>query len=165
MAHVKPSKRRRLDRDSYHDRIDLTDDFEVIHTRETRKIEHGRFVRDTPRDPLKGHTTWTAPDVSWVPEDDPEFALDPDGDWYDVELRAPIADSTAFKDAPTHVRLKKKKTLRSVRSMSANSMVDFINFFWLETAPCVLEAEFPNPVSRRNAEMGGEGGPSRGKAV
>ena len=41
MAHAKPSKRRRLDRDSYHDRIDLTDDFEVIHTHETRKIEHG----------------------------------------------------------------------------------------------------------------------------
>ncbi|KIJ90581.1 hypothetical protein K443DRAFT_15097 [Laccaria amethystina LaAM-08-1] len=109
----KPSKRRRVDTNSYHDRIDLTDDYEVIHTRETRRIEHGRFLRDTPRDPLKGRTTWTAPDVSWVPEDNPEFTLDPDGNWYDAELSAPIADTSAFQDAPTPVRLKKKKTLRS----------------------------------------------------
>jgi hypothetical protein len=52
--------------------------------------------------------------VSWTSVDNPEFTLDPDGDWYNVELNTPIADTTAFQDAPLPVKIKKKKTMCSV---------------------------------------------------
>jgi len=119
----------------------------VVHTCEAQTIEHGRLIRDSPRDPLKGHTTWTASDVSWIPEDNPEFALNPDSNWYDVELCAPIADTTAFQDAPTPVKTKKKKSLRSVRFTSADFVLDVVDFSWLEKASCILEAKLSKPIS------------------
>jgi hypothetical protein len=47
--------------------------------------------------------------------DNPEFALNPDGNWYDVQLNAPIAEATAFQH-PLPVKIKKKKTIHSVHS-------------------------------------------------
>jgi hypothetical protein len=117
MSDAQSSKRRRVDNGSHHDRVELTNDFEVVHAREVRVVEHGRLPRETPRSPQKGRTIWTT-GVSWTPVDNPEFALDPDGDWYDVELNTPIADTTAFQDAPPPVKIKKKKTMRSVRFIS-----------------------------------------------
>jgi len=55
--------------------------------------------------------------VSWTPVDNPKFALDPDGDWYNIELNTPIANTTAFQDAPPPVKIK-KKTMCSVRFIS-----------------------------------------------
>ena len=116
MSDARSSKRQRVDRGSHHDRVELTNDFEVINAREVRVVEHGRLPRETPRSPQKGRTTWMT-GVFWAPVDNPEFALDPDGDWYDIELNAPIADAAAFQDAPP-VKIKKKKTMRSVRFIS-----------------------------------------------
>ncbi|KAF8222793.1 hypothetical protein L208DRAFT_1320518 [Tricholoma matsutake] len=114
MSDAQFSKHQCIDKGSHHNWVDLSDDFKVVHTREVRVVKNGRLPHETPCSPQKGHTTWTTC-VSWAPEDNPEFALNPDGNWYDVELNAPITDTTAFQDAPSAGKIKKKKTMCSKR--------------------------------------------------
>lgn len=102
-------KRRRTEgTKAYHDRIELPDDFEVVHSRETLVRQRTGLPVDTPRSPQKGRTTWTSGD-SWAPEENLEFALDPDGEWYDEQVEAPVAE--AIKVRP---KLKTKKSKVSV---------------------------------------------------
>lgn len=112
----RPSKRLRTA--TYHDRVDLTDDFEVVHARETVLRQHTRLPVDTPRSPQKGRTTWTHGN-SWVPEDSFEFALDPDGDWYDEQVEQPILETTSIPaEPPSKIKKRKKKSKVSVRKFS-----------------------------------------------
>jgi len=106
----------------------------------------------------------TAPDVSCIPKDNPEFTLDPHSNWYDVKLCAPITNTTAFKDAPTPVKMK-KKSLHSVHFTSADFVLDIVDLSWLEKASCILEAKLSKPISQRNAEVGRAGRPSRGNTM
>jgi hypothetical protein len=57
-----------------------------------------------------------------------------------------VADTTAFQDAPTPVKTK-KKSLRSVCFTSADFVLDVVDFSWLEKASCILEAKLSKPIS------------------
>jgi hypothetical protein len=92
MANPRPTKRQRPDPGtSYHDPVPLiNDDFDTIHSREGRLKRVGGGIRTAalPRDPLPG-ASWNSVH-SWDPPDDPEFALDPNGDLYDDLVEADI---------------------------------------------------------------------------
>jgi hypothetical protein len=106
---TRPSKRQR----TYHDRVELADDFEIVHARETYLKRNGRVAVETPRSPQKGRTTWTVGE-SWAPEDSLEFALDPHGDWYDEQLDAPVTETIEVRLQPIQSKAKKKKSKISV---------------------------------------------------
>ncbi|RDB26172.1 hypothetical protein Hypma_006936 [Hypsizygus marmoreus] len=93
MATSRPNKRKCANPHggAYHDRVSLTNDIEDIHAREGRtvRVNNSRSTRDTHRSPQRGRTTWTLGDA-WEPEDSGELALDPNGDWYDEEVEAPV---------------------------------------------------------------------------
>ncbi len=88
---------------SYHDRIPLENDFEVIKAR-TASSGPNRMPIETATTILP--STWTF-GSSWAPEDDPEYALDPDGEWYDEVLEADVGD--VLEEAEVEEPKKKKK--------------------------------------------------------
>ncbi|KAF8069293.1 hypothetical protein FPV67DRAFT_1415377 [Lyophyllum atratum] len=103
-------KRPDLSKAAYHDRVVLEDDFEIIHSRDaqSRRVGNSSRVVESQRSPQRGRTSWLV-GSRWEPEDDMELALDPNGDWYDEALDAPV-----MEDPPTHkVQPKKKKHARS----------------------------------------------------
>ena len=102
---------------TYHDRIELADDFEVVHAHESYVHQRGRLAVETPRSPQKGWTTWTVGD-SWAPEDSFEFALDPHGDWYDEQLDAPVTETIETSLQSVQSKPKKKKKQRSKVAVS-----------------------------------------------
>lgn len=92
---------------SYHDRIPLEDDFEVIQVR-TASLT-------TRNDPYTSETTllplpWTV-GSSWAPEESSEFALDPDEGWFDEVLEANVEDVMEQAATP---KVKKKRSHVSV---------------------------------------------------
>jgi len=97
---------------SYHDCIPLANDFEVVHAQQAREVHVGNLSRVVggPRSPQRGRTSWTL-GTSWVPEDNPNIALDPNGDWFNEEVEAP-----ATADHPSHTLhpIKKIKSKVSV---------------------------------------------------
>jgi len=54
--------------------------------------------------------TWSST-TSWTPPDDPQYALDPDGDLYDMALEADVMDDSVVPEK----KQKGKKSLVSVR--------------------------------------------------
>lgn len=75
---------------TYHDRVNLDQDFEVINARETSTTVRG-LPLETPRSPQKGRTTWTVGN-SWAPQDSTEYGLDPSSDWFDVEVEGSVTE-------------------------------------------------------------------------
>lgn len=108
-----PPKRPRLGPSTYHDRIPLENDFEVLHARTSALTGPGRFPTDTARSPLKGRTTWTIGDT-WAPEDDPEFSLDPDGECFDEEMDADIGDIINAVDSQAGTATRPQRSKASV---------------------------------------------------
>jgi hypothetical protein len=94
---------------AYHDRVDLPDDFEVVHSWETHLNPRGRLLVDTPCSPQKGWTTWVVGD-SWAPEENFEFALDLDSEWYDKQVEAPITETIEAPSYPAKPKPKKKRS-------------------------------------------------------
>lgn len=94
---------------SYHDRIPLEEDYEVVQARTTSLTSRQTAV-DSEREILP--STWTLGD-SWAPEESFEYSLDPDHGWYDEALYANvedvIGDIYVFK-------AKKKRSQASVHS-------------------------------------------------
>jgi hypothetical protein len=94
MSSSRPSKRQRPDDGgAYHDAIPFLDDIHIVHAREGRLR---RVARDTvltaPPERSPHHasdSTWRAA-TSWEPLDDPELALDPDGEWYDEAVSGDV---------------------------------------------------------------------------
>jgi hypothetical protein len=130
---TRPSKRQR----TYHDRVELADDFEIVHARETYLKRNGRVAVETPRSPQKGRTTWTVGE-SWAPEDSLEFALDPHGDWYDEQLDAPVTETIEVRLQPIRSKAKKKSKISVSLSPIINAyFADFASkrrphVFWKE---------------------------------
>lgn len=102
----------------YRDRLDLADDFEVLHSRISSTAEHGRHINDSERIPLRG-TKWTI-GTEWAPRDDPDLDLDTDDDEYedamDADLTQVVKDSEAakIKMAEEAKAAKKKRSETSV---------------------------------------------------
>jgi hypothetical protein len=58
---------------------------------------------------------------SWVPEDDPEYALDPDGGWYDEVVDMPIMqDEPRIGSEMPGKKRKKSKVSVSFRTLLHN---------------------------------------------
>lgn len=90
-ANLRAKKRQRASAGgSYHDRVLDNDDFEIVHSRESRLGARGQRI-ETPRSPQKGRTAWVVGE-SWAPEDDPELGLDPGGSWFDEEVEKEVTD-------------------------------------------------------------------------
>ena len=114
MAHSRPAKRQRVGVGrAHHDPVPFTDDFSTVHAREARVVRIGRELLSVPTERLIQHEvdkTWhSAP--SWLPIDDPQYALDPDGEWYDEVLEGGVMDS--FDDHSMATAAKGKKPIRS----------------------------------------------------
>ncbi|KAF9553012.1 hypothetical protein CPC08DRAFT_646182 [Agrocybe pediades] len=97
-----PSSNKRLRRDyggSYRDPIPVDENYSLIHVREGRLHQsgnHGREFRTVDVDRVTVHPSgpWDST-TSWAPPDDPEYALDEDGAWYDEALERPVMDELA----------------------------------------------------------------------
>lgn len=85
----RPSKRSRFRYGgSYHDRIPIEEDFEIVHAR-TASLTSRNAAVDTERDALR--SSWTV-GSSWAPEESFEYSLDPNDGWYDEALYANVED-------------------------------------------------------------------------
>lgn len=88
----------------YHDRIPLEDDFEVFNVC-TVSSGPNHIPIETSKSFLP--STWTY-GSSWAPDDDLEYALDPDDEWYDEVLEADVMDEVIMP------KTKKKRSEASV---------------------------------------------------
>ena len=123
MSSSRPSKRRRPDDGgAYHDAIPFLEDFHVVHAREGRLRHVARdrvWTAPTERSPQHASDhTWTTA-TSWEPLDDPELALDPNGEWYDEVVSGEVME--AGDDVP----------LVSLPSKQKRSKVSVSNLIWL----------------------------------
>lgn len=85
----RPNKRSRSQYGgSYHDRIPLEEDFEVVQAR-TASLTSRHTAVDSERASLR--SAWTV-GASWAPEESYEYSLDPDSGWYDEALYADVED-------------------------------------------------------------------------
>ena len=94
MAQNRPPKRQRVG-GAYHDPVPFVDDLSLIHAREGKLIRIGNELLTAPaeRSPQHDDHTWNSAS-SWLPADDPQFALDPNGEWYDE-----VVDSGVMEDS------------------------------------------------------------------
>ena len=103
MAQNRPAKRQRVGVGGAHrDPVPFADDFTTVHAREGRLARVGRDSLSVPTARLaqrEADETWnSAP--SWLPADDPQYAVDPDGEWYDEVL-----DGNIMEDLNVHLRI------------------------------------------------------------
>lgn len=122
MAQIRPSKRARFG-GVFHDTVPLPQDYSIIHAREGRLKRVGNSVLTATTERTVHHesdTTW-ATTKSWVPFDDPEFALDPNGDAYEEMLRRDVMEES---DQGLPASKKRTRSLVSVRHHYFNSLTD-----------------------------------------
>ena len=123
MSSAQPSKRQWPDNGgAYHDAIPFLEDFHVVHAQEGRlqHVAHDRvWTAPTECSPQRAlDRTWTTA-TSWEPLDDPELALDPNGEWYDEVVSREVME--AGDDIP----------LFSLSSKQKRSKVSVSNLIWL----------------------------------
>ena len=103
------SKRARVG-GSYRDSIPFHNDFSVIHAREGRLARVNNNLRTVPTERSPHHETdqaWSSAS-NWLLVDDPEYALDPDREWYDETLEAGVMDTAVPVENPSSNPQKKK---------------------------------------------------------
>lgn len=108
---------------SYHDRIPLEEDYEVVQAR-TASLTSRQTAVDSERDTLP--STWTI-GASWAPEENFEYSLDADGGWYDEALYANIEDIMG------DIYIFKPKKRRSQASVCTSLLS--IYCFWYPESP------------------------------
>lgn len=110
-AEARAAKRQRASfGGSYHDRAVDEEDYEVVYSWESHLNSRRKHV-ETPRSPQKGRTAWVEGET-WMPEDSPEFGLDPAGDWCDEEFGKDVMEPPRPVEKPVE---KKKRSRVSVR--------------------------------------------------
>jgi hypothetical protein len=114
MAQNRPSKRQRVG-GAYHDPVPFADDFSLIHAREGKLIRVGNELLTAPaeRSPQHDDHTWNSAS-SWLPADDPQFALDPDGEWYDEAVDGGVMKDGFPLDGPASTTQPKKRVQSKV---------------------------------------------------
>jgi len=111
MAQKRPSKWARVG-GSFRDPIPFADDFSIVHACEGRLIRVGNERIAVPMEHEPQHEAdraWnSAP--NWLPVDDPQYALDPDGEWYDkvvdCDIMAQDDDLGFAEDSPPAAKKK-----------------------------------------------------------
>lgn len=118
-----------------HTRLPLDNDYEVVQARTSSlRGTTGKAV-DSPHDELRGKTTWSVGE-SWYPEDDPEFALDENSEWYEEELERDVGEVLDRIDMQE--KAKKDRSEASVSTFSVHQ--DFyLRFCSTEEASGSLE--------------------------
>lgn len=86
---------------AYHDPISLGDDFSLVYEREGKLRRTGlqkhTLTAQAERTVQQNDVRWENA-TSWIVQDDPEFALDTDGLWYDE-----VVESDVMQDfVPSH---------------------------------------------------------------
>jgi len=103
----RPRKRARASHPvSYQDAIPLSDKFGIVYTQEHRNTILPQLVAQPATD------SW-ATLTSWSPPDNPNFALDLDGAWYDDAVDTHIMEDVGLQASP-----KKRKKPCSMVSVS-----------------------------------------------
>jgi len=105
---------------AFHDPIPFTDDFSVVHASEGRVKRVGNESLSIPGERVPLHQadlTWdSAP--SWLPIDDPQYALDPDGEWYDEAVGCDVmAEDSSAQPTENSNSATKKTRVRSKTSV------------------------------------------------
>ena len=94
----------------------FANDFTTVHAREARVVCVGNESLSVPTEWLtlcEADEAWnSAP--SWLPIDDPQYALDPDGDWYDEVVEGDVMEN--FGVHPTDSQPTTAKGKKQVRS-------------------------------------------------
>lgn len=94
---------------TYRDRIPLEEDFEVVQARTASRTTFSRTAVDLGS--FSVPSPWTV-GSSWAPEENDDFSLDPDGEWYDEALEADVGD---VMESIVFFKAKKKRSQASVR--------------------------------------------------
>lgn len=106
----RPAKKPRTSRpEVYRDAVPVFQDFDTVLSTEASVSRRGNLIQATrpparTTEPVLG--VWETV-VNWEPVDDPEYALDPDGEWYDEALEADVM-------AEKPVKPKAKRSMTSV---------------------------------------------------
>jgi hypothetical protein len=156
MAQSRPSKRARVG-EVFHDIVPLPEDYSIVHARDGRLKRVGNSVRTAPTNRTAHHesnNTWSTTE-SWTPFDDPEFALDPNGDSYNEVLNQEVMEEpTKGLPAPKQ----RTRSAVSVRYFNFNDLFHaYISCIILEKATRSLEGTPPSNLSRRNGPLGWKG--------
>jgi len=138
MAQRRSSKRARVG-GVIRDSIPFLDDYSTVHAREGRLLRVGNEFLTAPAERVpqrESDHTWSNA-ASWLPIDDPQYALDPDGDWYDEAVGGDVIaqDSVGGQDFPTAA---KKKRVRSKVSVSLGHSNIVIRLNFLQQRPHVV---------------------------
>lgn len=144
MAQSRPAKRQRVGvGGADHDPIPFADDFTTVHAREARIVRVGRDSLSVPTARLpqrEADETWnSAP--SWLPTDDSQYALDPDGEWYDEVLDSDIMEDLNAHPEDTPATAKGKKRVRSGVSVRSCLLCFGLNLISLQRRPHVFWKE------------------------
>ena len=139
MAQRRPSKRARVG-GVVRDSIPLLDDYSTVHAREGRLVRVGNEFHTAPAERVpqrESDHTWSNA-ASWLPHDDPQYALDPDGDWYDEAVGGDVItqDDVGGQDLPPTAA--KKKRVRSKVSVSKKHSNIVIGPNFLQQRPHVV---------------------------
>jgi hypothetical protein len=101
---------------AHRDPVPFADDFTTVHAREARVVRVGNESLSVPTERLtlrEADEAWnSAP--SWLPIDDPQYALDPDGNWYDEVVEGNVMEN--FGVHPTDSQPTAAKGKKRVRS-------------------------------------------------
>lgn len=117
------SKRQRTGQRTYHDRLVLPDDFEVIHSRHSGLTLTRGIPVETQRSPQKGRTTWLRGNA-WVPDDNTEVGLELDWSWCDAVFEGPVTEATLPPTKEVKGKSKKPVSIFSTHAVvSANMMI------------------------------------------
>lgn len=92
-----PNKRQRLQTGCvYRDRIPLESDFEIVQARTASRLGPNKLLVETNKTSFP--SSWLV-GSSWGPEDNLEYSLDPDNEWYDEVLEADVVEALNLGDA------------------------------------------------------------------
>lgn len=122
MSTFRPSKRQRTsDRaaqegGTYHGLVPFaSDNFHDVYAREGRLLRVGPNLATAPAERVaqKSDNQWNSA-TSWIPLDDPNFALDPDGTWYDEVVEADVMRNLECTGVDPSLKTTKSKSKVSV---------------------------------------------------
>jgi len=162
MAQKRPAKRQHIGvGGAHHDPVPFADNFTTVHAREGKLARVGKDSLSVPTARLaqrEDDETWnSAP--SWLPTDDPQFALDPDGEWYDEVLDGNIMEDLNVHPEDTPATAKGKKRVRSgVSVWPYFSCFGIESDFFTAPASCILEECPPPNVLGGDDPLGWAGG-------
>ena len=167
MAKNRPVKRARVG-EAHRDSILFGDDFGIVHAWEGQLFRVGNDFLTAPAERVPQHEADRAFDsaTAWLPIDDPLYALDPDGKWYDEAVAGDVMDQVDG-DGQDHApaATKKKKYTQSRVSVCLPLFMCIRGLISTEKAPRRLEGCSPPNLPGGGDSMGQTSRFSRGQAM